>query len=459
MKNLPLFMQIWIAIAAITIGISALLAMLFPWTLRDFFTKEIYATIENAQRMFLTDDISIRAFGEEGSFQIRQQLESVRSVNHLVLLGTNRVISSTQGAISAEFLAQIREEVTKQQVVSSRYGFPINDRRIFYVIYKEQVLGWDIAVVSYMWDSYRDDLVQTLFQRLVSILILVLILSWIPAILLARYLSKPLTSLGNHVRRLAARDWGTPIQLQRKDEIGVLGDSVEQLRKQIILQDEAQKALLQHTSHELKTPIMVIRSYAQAIADGVYPQGDLESTIKVIEQEGERLDKRVRDLLYVTKLDFLATQTRQYHPFDFTQMTEDVIERMRWKRVELDWEIDLEQVAVTGDREQWQIALENIFDNQIRYASKAIKVSLKELRQQHTEEGMSDSLGKIELTIWNDGPHIEDTVLERLFGQFTKGEKGEFGLGLAIVQRIVMLHDATVSAVNEDQGVTFRIII
>jgi len=59
MKNLPLSLQIWLVFAAITLSISILLAVLFPWTLRDFFTKEIYATIESAQRaLFIRTELN-----------------------------------------------------------------------------------------------------------------------------------------------------------------------------------------------------------------------------------------------------------------------------------------------------------------------------------------------------------------------------------------------------------------
>src|SRR5690606_11696213 len=117
--------------------------------------------------------------------------------------------------------------------------------------------------------SYRQDLVKTLFKRLALVMFIVSILSWIPAALLSKYLSNPLVALEKKVKKLANYEWNEPIDVDREDEIGRLGKSIEQLRNQLIYQAEMQKSFLQNISHELKTPVMVIRSFAQAIRDGI----------------------------------------------------------------------------------------------------------------------------------------------------------------------------------------------
>ena len=94
---------------------------------------------------------------------------------------------------------------------------------------------------------------------------IVFLLSWIPAIGLSKYLSSPLVNLEERVGKLANHEWEEPIELDRKDEIGRLGQSIEQLRNQLIFQDEMQQSFLQDISHELKTPVMVIRSYSRLL--------------------------------------------------------------------------------------------------------------------------------------------------------------------------------------------------
>jgi two-component system sensor histidine kinase CssS len=123
---------------------------------------------------------------------------------------------------------------------------------------------------------------------------------------------------------------------------------------------------------------------------------------------------------------------------------------LRWRRRDLDWSLKLSPVKSKGDIEQWRVALENLFDNQIRYAREQIKISL-------APGGSSN--GTALMHIWNDGPAIEQEILDRLFQKFNKGYKGEFGLGLAVVQRIASLHGAKIWAVNEEKGVSFYLEI
>ncbi|KJJ40272.1 histidine kinase, partial [Bacillus subtilis] len=197
-----------------------------------------------------------------------------------------------------------------------------------------------------------------------------------------------------------------------------------------------------------KTPVMVIRGYTQSIKDGIFPKGDLENTVDVIEGEALKLEKKIKDLLYLTKLDYLAKQKVQYDMFSIAEVTEEVIERLKWARKELLWEIDVEEdILMPGDPEQWNKLLENILENQIRYADTKIEISMKQDDR------------NIVITIKNDGPHIEDEMLSSLYEPFNKGKKGEFGIGLSIVKRILTLHKASISIENDKTGVTYRIAV
>lgn len=454
MKNYPLSLQIWMVFAAITLCISILLTILFPWTLRDFFTREIYATIESAQSLLFgrfDHELTREAWETGQTIDRRQQIQNIRTVNHMIFLddvqGENISVR-----LPAEFINQIMREIKDQKQESIRYSGDIDGRKIFYVITKGK--GWDnvdVSLISYMWDSYREDLVKTLFKRLILIMVLVFVLSWIPSLSLARYLSKPLVILEKRVEKLANRDWKEPVQLQRKDEIGNLGQSVEQLRRQLILQDEAQQSFLQNVSHELKTPVMIIRSYVQAIRDGIYPKGDLPSTVQVVEEEAERLEKRIHNLLYLTKLDYLATHKLTHGTFHINKMIEDVVGRFTLRRHEIQWKLNLSDIEIEGDTEQWRVVLENLLDNQIRYADKSIVINLAQSKNKGKDT--------VILHVWNDGPMIEPEVFEMLFDKFKKGYKGEFGLGLTIIKRILAFHGATIWAKNEDGGVSFYIEI
>lgn len=448
MKNYPLALQIWTVIALITLCISVMLAFILPRTLKDFFTQEIYATIDSAQDLVVNqfnssiyrDFIGPDFFGKQD-----QVLKDIRTVRHIIMFEDGRPIVSF--SVPSEFIKEIRENAYKQREISKNYTGEVAGEKIFYTITEGIFLNKRAYLVSYMTDSYRDDLVKTLFKKLTTITSLVFVLSWIPAILLSRYISRPLVDLEGKVESLALKKWDSPITTERQDEIGRLSHSIEELRQELIRQDEAEQSFLQNISHELKTPVMVIRSFTNAISDGIYPSGTLEGSIDIIDEEAERLERRIGNLLYLTKLDYLYNHDFNKLSLSLDKLLKDTVKRLSWARTDINWKLDLIEANILGDKDQWQVVFENIIDNQIRYAKDTIEISFSK----------KDNL--YQLKFWNNGDGIEEDVMKNMFTKYNKGYGGETGLGLTIVQRILKLHQGEIKALNENDGVSFYIYI
>ena len=137
MKNLPLSIQIWLVFAIITLCISILLSIILPMTLRDFFTNEIYANIENSQGLIFNrfDRQPFNDFFEsELSKNPRQAIENIRTVNHFIIYNENQIISSSSLPIS--FLNEVKKEAGIQKNISQKYSSKVNNEKIFYVITK-----------------------------------------------------------------------------------------------------------------------------------------------------------------------------------------------------------------------------------------------------------------------------------------------------------------------------------
>jgi len=345
-----------------------------------------------------------------------------------------------------DFFLELKSKALKQKVNKENYMYN-NGGKIFYTIRKVRVQESFLSLVqereaylvSFLNDSYREDLVATLFKKLVSLSIVILLISFIPALILSKYLSKPLVDLTARVNRLGERKWDDPVLLDRADEIGQLGASVEKLRLELLRQDRLEQNFLQNISHELKTPIMVIKSYSEAIRDGIYPGGSLESSLDVIGEETTRLEKKVKSLLYITKLDYMSSFKLEKSYFNLFDLLSSLVEKYRLLRKDLHFNLEAFDLYIEADPEQLQIVFENIFDNMLRYARSEILLSLK---------------GKI-LKIYNDGEKISEKDLGKIFNKFHKGMYGEVGLGLSIVKKIMDLHGFKIYAKNEAIGLAF----
>ncbi len=210
---------------------------------------------------------------------------------------------------------------------------------------------------------------------------------------------------------------------------------------------DGQLALLQAASHELKTQAMVVSNYSKLIVDGVYLGGTLEDSVQVINNEAKKLEKRVRGLLYLSKINSLHEQTPKQDTFDLAELLNESIVRFGWRRKDLTFDSKLESLLMKGDREQWEVVLENILDNQTRYAVSRIAVAL------NGKKSAENAL----LRIWNDGAAIDPLIMGKLFHEYQAGKGGEFGLGLVIVKKILEFHQSRIWLANEEQGVAYYI--
>jgi two-component system sensor histidine kinase CssS len=439
-KKLPLGLQIWLVFASLFLVLSIVMILVLPSTLRSFFTNQIYLTIEDAQLNVLND-------GLEAPFQTPRERDmdqqNFRTVRHIILdQKPNSKGPGPRGAFSPGQMETFKTQAFNQQEQVARYEMRIEDSSILYEIRKVNINNKTSYLFSYLWDTYPKELVKGLYSKLLYLILLILLVSWLPSMWLIRYVSKPLGLMVKQVKRIADRDWHEALApSERGDEIGQLSSSIETMRQKLVQQDQAQQSFLQHISHELKTPIMVIRSYTGAIHEGIFPKGDLTGSIDVIDQEAERLEHRVQNLLYLTKLDYLrAHPGPEQVEFDLSQVIEETVERLRWKRPELTWQVELPAFTTWGYEEQWMIAMENLIDNQIRYAHTVIRIDLQE-----NEEGRV-------LRVGNDGPPITEDTKAMLFQPFQKGKGGKFGLGLMIVKRTADLHQVEIDVVDGTSG-------
>jgi two-component system, OmpR family, sensor histidine kinase CssS len=287
----------------------------------------------------------------------------------------------------------------------------------------------------------RDD------SMLVIILMIGLVfigIGFLTAKVVANRISKPLKELEEYTVRIAHKDWKKPIEVKSEDEIGRLGSSMNFMQEELKRADSEEKMFLQSISHDLKTPVMVIMSHAEAIIDGVYAES-MEKNAEIIRDEAIRLEKKINHLLYLNTLSYVLENDVNMVKVNLRDLLGHIISRFEAVNSNIKWEADLQNLSTFGNMDKIQVSIENIMDNGMRYAKSKMKVSLKE----------KGSFAVIE--IYNDGPKINEEHIGKIFDNFYKDKTGNFGLGLAISKKIVDFYKGHISAVNRDKGVSFII--
>ncbi|MCD7036221.1 HAMP domain-containing histidine kinase [Metabacillus sp. GX 13764] len=441
MKNRPLFVQISLLFTGLIVFMAIVFFLVIPTALQTFFTNEMFKTIEEYQ---LTRTVGAVINKDSSQTQSEQEIRSVQDV--LISQDGNDIRMDSTARLPLKVIQYVYKQAEEQRTSEQRYHTTIGNQELLYVIRPVIYKGNDYYQISYLWDTYRKELVKTLLAKILVIFILIIIGGIILSFIFSKMLIKPLEKINQHVKLIADRKLNASLLLKRGDEIGMLAESIEEMRIQLKKQDEFQQTMLQHVSHDLKTPIMVIRSYADALKEGVHPTGSPYGTAEIIEQEAEKLGQKIKGLLYLTKLDYLSQMEAVHEKVFLDGIIEDVIVRLKAANKNIKIKSAIQESEIEGDPEQLSVLFENLLDNALKYAKTEVVISSK------------IEAGKAIVQCFNDGEKIEEELLPSLFQPYIKGKKGNFGLGLAIIKRIADLHKAEVFAQNVEDGVSFTVI-
>lgn len=315
-----------------------------------------------------------------------------------------------------------------------------HNTKYIFIISSSKVQGGDGYLVSYV--PLRED--NSIFYTVLITGAVFIIIGLAISKAVASYIAKPLRELEAYTVRIAKKNWTAPIQSDSEDEIGRLIVSMNDMQKELKHADEEEKMFLQSISHDLKTPVMVIMSHAEAIIDGVYIES-VEKTAEIIKEEAVVLERKIKQLLYLNTLDYSLENNLEKEEVDLRKVVMHIVNRFEIINSKIEWDLELEDITIISNEEKLKVAIENILENGLRYAESKIVVTLK----QEGEFAILD--------LYNDGPNIKPQHIDHIFKNFYKDKTGNFGLGLAITKKIIDFFKGDIVAVNREKGVSFQI--
>jgi two-component system sensor histidine kinase BaeS len=281
-------------------------------------------------------------------------------------------------------------------------------------------------------------------------------LAGVVAFRLAKQLTEPLRNATGATAQIAAGHLGVrlPGAGGRRDEVAELSTSINQMAATLERSRYLEQHFLMSVSHDLRTPLTSIRGYAEAVADGTAP--DARAAATVILTESRRLERLVKDLLDLAKLD--ARQFRlEIASIDVGELTRRAADGFRREAIDAGTTIEVatppQSVMLATDPDRLGQVLGNLLENAIKFATSVVRVSV------------IDESDHVRIDVTDDGPGIavEDLphVFERLYVARQRPVRAAgatssagSGLGLAIAHELVVAMGGSVAASAPPAGGT-----
>ena len=294
---------------------------------------------------------------------------------------------------------------------------------------------------------------MNMFKNLATYYVLLLVAIGLLYCVLAFEFVSPLNRLTQTVRQFGAGDLRARSHLTRRDEIGALASTFDNMAERIEDLLVAERRLLQDISHELRSPLTRLSFAAELARTSV----DRDGAAARVRKEIDRLDELIERLLQVTSAQG-DPEAWNSEPVAIDGILLQVVDDCGIEASARGCELVVSvarRLTVHGDSELLRRAFENVIRNALRHAPAATEIQI--------ELDVKDDEASI--AVRDYGPGVPDQFLKDVFKPFFRVDNsraastGGTGLGLSIVQRAISLHHGKVWAENAHPGLRIRIML
>ncbi|EOO25110.1 two component system histidine kinase [Bacillus cereus VD133] len=310
-----------------------------------------------------------------------------------------------------------------------------------------------------------DEAVQMIKDYYVYLIIFVLILIVLISFYYSKKIAQPLLQINDTTKKIAGLDFSETIPITTKDEIGDLSQNINTLSKALhsyihqLQQDIEKEKQLENTrkefiagvSHELKTPLSIMKSCISILEDGV-ASNKKDYYFKAMSKEVDKMDMLIIDMLELAKFES-GTYKMEMDVFRIDEMIDYICEQLASDITakQLHVHKQLSKIEVVANPHRIEQVVTNFITNAIRYTPEHENIIISTIEENE----------RVKVCIENKGAHIAPEHLEKIWDRFYRGDtsrqrsKGGTGLGLAISKNILELHGVEYGVSNTEDGVLF----
>lgn len=301
-----------------------------------------------------------------------------------------------------------------------------------------------------------DTTITVLKNQFIYVTMLVIILSLIVSYFVSRKISSGVIKINKEAKKLSKGNFDVKFDTDQPIlELSELAETLEYTKDELSKTENLRRELLANVSHDLKTPLTMIKAYAEMVRDVTY-KDDTKRTkdLNIIIEETDRLNVLVNDILELSKIQS-GTQKLTIEQFDLEKFVKNIIKRydIMSENKKYKFKVSINKnIIVSADRKRIEQVMYNLINNAINYTGDDKKIIISALELENT----------VRIEVKDTGKGIDKEELENIWDKYYKIDKTHSreqvgsGVGLSIVKNILINHNCNygVESIKEN-GTTF----
>ena len=429
----------------------AILIFIVLWFMQVIFLQSYYSSMKKSEIIRLSDEVEEEYFN--GDYADKIDKLAYKNATYVFLFDTegNVKYASAGENINGLNIQSINrpitfnmDEITKKMINSSNgklsYTLKLDRFKTEIFVYGRLLKDKNTCLVMVTSIDPIDATTNVLKSQLVYVTVIALIISSVVSIFLSKRISHPLQEMTNAAKKLGQGNYDVEFKKSGYVEIDELSDTLNYATKKLKQTDEVRKELIANVSHDLKTPLTMIKAYSEMIRDlSGENKEKREEHLNVIIEETDRLTRLVSDMMDLSKIESgLTTLTKT--EFNLSEVVKKIVSGfniIQDKNCSI--KVDVPNEAyVLADKTKIEQVVYNLVANAINHSGEnkdiKIKIVSNSKRYKLLVEDNGPGIKKEDLTnIWNRYYKTADT--------YKRANSGS-GLGLSIVKNILDKHNS-----------------
>lgn len=406
--------------------------------------NKIATTITSVEESKLSTTLEEISYNDEVCIEYVTSYETMRYNTKMIgcVLGKNNPeIIKTQNDIMSSGKKMQAIRLVNQEYQAKAYLYGISKENGYVFIYSTLE---DVSSASVVLKS-----------QLIYLTIIAIIFACTIAYFLSHKITKPILSITEKAKQLGKGNHYINFEENGILEIDELSSSLNNAQKELQKTDELRRDLMANVSHDLKTPLTMIKAYAEMIRDISYKDDvKREEHLNIIVSETDRLNVLVNDILTLSKMQADA-ETLKKENFDITKEIKEIIKKYEIIKETENYKFKIEMpesAMIFADKNKINQVIYNLINNAINYTGEDKNVTIRVI----------DEKNKYLIEISDTGKGIKESDIDFIWDKYYKNEKNHqrnvvgTGIGLSIVKTILEHHNFEYGVKSEKKkGTTF----